>query len=273
VKLGVSYNVFDGEELLRHSILCIRKYVDFVCVVYQNTSNFGEERDDLEEILCDLQEEGLVDYSILYKPQVVKDSGAGPFNEIRKRNIGKHICKQRGCTHHITMDCDEMYISEEFKKAKELVQKKDYDTSYVNYVNYYKKPTLQFAQSKEGFFSYVSFIVKCDDRLYGEGKVPVLLDPTRKIHPDKFFIFPKEDIQMHHYSYIRGSEKSLRRKLNNTSCKTYMPGMEKWNDEILQRHKNYKDGDKILIPNMPSKKSESNLIKVEDRLNLDIKYV
>jgi hypothetical protein len=78
---------------------------------------------------------------------------------------------------------------------------------------------------------------------------------------------------MHHYSYIRGSEKSLRRKLNNTSCKTYMPGMEKWNDEILQRHKNYKDGDKILIPNMPSKKSESNLIKVEDRLNLDIKYV
>ena len=54
MRLGVSYNVFDGEELLEESISKIRDNVDFICVVYQNTSNFGEFRDDLEPFLYDL---------------------------------------------------------------------------------------------------------------------------------------------------------------------------------------------------------------------------
>ena len=45
MKLGISYNVFDGEELLEKSILCIRDQVDFISVVYQEKSNFGNQCD------------------------------------------------------------------------------------------------------------------------------------------------------------------------------------------------------------------------------------
>ena len=34
MKLGVSYNLFDGEELLESSIKSIRDNVDYVSVVY-----------------------------------------------------------------------------------------------------------------------------------------------------------------------------------------------------------------------------------------------
>ena len=42
MKLGVSYNLFDGEELLTDSIKSIRDSVDIVSVVYQTESNFGQ---------------------------------------------------------------------------------------------------------------------------------------------------------------------------------------------------------------------------------------
>lgn len=35
VKLGVAYNVFDGEELLEASIASVRPLAQYVCVVYQ----------------------------------------------------------------------------------------------------------------------------------------------------------------------------------------------------------------------------------------------
>ena len=43
MKLGVSYNVFDGEELLESSIKSIRDNVDHISVVYQTISNFGND--------------------------------------------------------------------------------------------------------------------------------------------------------------------------------------------------------------------------------------
>ena len=41
MNLGVSYNFFNGEEHLLASIKSIRDSVDFVCLVYQNISNKG----------------------------------------------------------------------------------------------------------------------------------------------------------------------------------------------------------------------------------------
>ncbi len=42
MKLGVSYNLFDGEELLEKSILSIRENVDYISVVFQMVSNLGD---------------------------------------------------------------------------------------------------------------------------------------------------------------------------------------------------------------------------------------
>jgi hypothetical protein len=62
MKVGISYNVFDGEELLENSIKSIRDNVDYVSVVYQTVSNFGNPCDDgLVPLLEKLVKDGLVD--------------------------------------------------------------------------------------------------------------------------------------------------------------------------------------------------------------------
>jgi hypothetical protein len=54
--LGVSYNVFDGEELLRAAVTNVRECgADYVNVVWQRFSYFGERASDhLEDLLGDL---------------------------------------------------------------------------------------------------------------------------------------------------------------------------------------------------------------------------
>tara|TARA_R100000908_G_C3755444_1_gene149894 strand:- start:4306 stop:5124 length:819 start_codon:yes stop_codon:yes gene_type:complete len=255
MRLGVSYNVFDGEEHLEESISRIRESVDFVCIVYQTTSNYGEKRDDLEPFLADLKVRGLVDYMYCYNPKEVEGGKRGEINEIIKRNIGRDICvKVANCTHHITLDCDEMFVSEEFEWAKQEVIKNNYDTTYVSYDNYYKKNNLKICQSsflnktgmKIGNLGYISFIVKCDKRHYGQGISPVIVDPTRTIDCNKFEVFNRGKIKMHHYSYIRNSEESLRRKLNNTSFKQHQAA-ETGIEKVVQNFINYKDGEKASI--------------------------
>ncbi len=43
MKLAAIYNVWDGVELLKHSIASIKQDVDLIIIVYQDISNFGEE--------------------------------------------------------------------------------------------------------------------------------------------------------------------------------------------------------------------------------------
>ena len=273
-KLGVSYNVFDGEEHLEKSITCIRENVEFICVVYQEVSNYGEYRADIRAFLVDLKKRGLIDYLYLYTPKKIEGRGRGEVNEVIKRNIGRDICvKVANCSHHITMDCDEMFIPKEFEWAKNEVIKNNYDTTYVEYDNYYKHPNLVI--SKHGFMKatkqrsitlgYISFIVKCDERNYGGGVTPIFVDPTRTIECKNFQIFNRRDIKMHHYSYIRKDEDSLRMKLNNTSFKQHDKA-EKGYERVVERFNNYKDGDKAIVPWVGGA-IDIELLQVENKIN------
>ncbi len=70
MKLGISYNIFDGEELLENSIRSIRENVDYISVVYQEISNFGNPcNGNLVSLINKLKTEGLVDEVFKYKPQ------------------------------------------------------------------------------------------------------------------------------------------------------------------------------------------------------------
>ena len=282
MKLGVAYNVFDGEELLEISIMQIRQHVDFICVVYQEVSNFGEKREDLKGFLQDLVSRGLVDHIFPYEPLKITTTQKldlateyqlrGERNEIVKRNIGKEICRKVGCTHHISLDCDEMFVSEEFLKAKEIIKEGGYDTSYVCFDNYYKKPTLKMKEDgTQGYFAYISFIVKCDDRKYGTGASPVILDPTRRLVAKHYHIFNTIDFKMHHYCYLRASEESFRRKLNNTSFKRN-PKMVKGVENVVRAYLNYKEGNKAVIPCM-SGYQEKELERVEDKIKADVEKI
>ena len=67
-KLGVSYNLFCGEELLRSSIMSIRNQVDYINVVWQEYSWTGERADEkLLVLLNELIAEGLIQKIIKFE--------------------------------------------------------------------------------------------------------------------------------------------------------------------------------------------------------------
>ena len=111
-KYGISYNIFDGEELLEDSILQIRDLVEYISVVFQRESYWGNKCSaNLIETLNRLKREGLIDDLVEYtnSPQL-----SPHYNQINKRNIGIELSKRNYCTHHMSMDCDEFYVEEQF---------------------------------------------------------------------------------------------------------------------------------------------------------------
>ena len=69
-KYGICYNIFDGEELLEDSILQIRDVVDYISVVYQTESYWGNKcSENLIETLNKLKNEELIDELVYYENQ------------------------------------------------------------------------------------------------------------------------------------------------------------------------------------------------------------
>lgn len=76
IRWGVSYSVFDGIELLRASLVNIRPHADYINVVYQDVSWFGEaSAEPLLPILEKLQKEGLIDTILFYEPDFKLTAG------------------------------------------------------------------------------------------------------------------------------------------------------------------------------------------------------
>jgi hypothetical protein len=89
---------------------------------------------------------------------------------------------------------------------------------------------------------------------------PVLVDPTRRMSPsDKGIVLKRDEIQMHHGSYIRDS---IRTKLINSSASVNFTNDI---DKIVNHYNNWGYPEKVLWGGLPStlhkvKKSE-NLFK------------
>lgn len=83
MKLGISYNLFDGEELLEKSILSIRENVDYISVVFQMVSNLGDIcNPNIKNQLIELKSKGLINDFYLYIPDL---NNSPHYNEITKR--------------------------------------------------------------------------------------------------------------------------------------------------------------------------------------------
>ena len=201
-KLGIAYNIFDGEEILPFSISAIRKEADYIAVVYQKISNAGEKAaPDLEDKLNELKRLKLADELYLYEPDLTKDLH---FNEKKKRDIGLHLVKKAGCSYFLSMDCDEFYESEEFARAKKFIADNEIKSSAVSILEYLKKPeylilngyTFNHGYGNRYAF-YVPFIMDITNEdlngkktLHGESFFPVLTDPTRTLNGAlKFYLF------------------------------------------------------------------------------------
>lgn len=206
MKLAAIYNVWDGVELLRGSMLTMKDHVDIFIIVYQDVSNYGEKYDPLPEMLGTFNGVDTKIYFLKYEPNIALGGG---MNETAKRNAGLDIAREEGCTHFLHVDCDEYY--ESFGVAKKMYLASTKEGSVCKLMTYFKHPTYRFEHPDN---YYVPFIHRLRaETLSGKGKYPFYVDPTRRINTDNVVELP---VFMHHFSYIRTD---IQRKIRNSSAK------------------------------------------------------
>jgi len=215
MRLGVSYNLYDGEELLAASVRAIRGEVDHVAVIYQNVSNFGERReDDLGVMLEDLRRQGLIDSYEGYDP----DLSAKPLvNEHNKRVLGVRRCNAAGCNYHLNLDVDEFYRPEQLRNAKDFILTNGIENSAVTFFSYLKSPRYRVLDAEYS----VPFIFKSTGRIERDAaaRFPCLVDGSRVLRSGgRFYYFNRYEVVMHHMSGVR---KDLDRKFRNSTIMSY----------------------------------------------------
>jgi len=204
MKLAAIYNVWDGVELLRGSMECLRGEVDLIVIVWQDVSNFGEEYSPEEELLRSA-ECGLRIEMQKYTPGKI----GGAINEICKRNIGLDIAKRNGCTHFLHLDCDEYY--KDFAGAKQQYLNSGAGGSVCKIYTYFKHMHLR-CETEDGYF--VPFIHALrPDTIAGVKQYPYYVDPTRRINETNVALL---DTHMHHFSWVRND---IERKVRNSTAK------------------------------------------------------
>lgn len=200
-KVAAIYNVWDGAELLRASMLSVADGVDVFIIVFQTVSNFGEHYDPHADF----------DFSYIggvvmaeYEPT----DHAAFINEKAKRNLGLDLARANGCTHFLHMDCDEMYI--DFVRAKQMYFDTGAEGSVCKMFTYFKKPTLRLKNVDNYWVPFIHALRK--HTRAGGKEYPFYVDHTRRINSTHVV---EIDIQMHHFSWVR---KNIKRKADNSSA-------------------------------------------------------
>lgn len=211
-KYGISYNVFDGEELLKDSILQIRDLVEYISVVYQIESYWGNKcSDKLLNLLNELKRDGLIDDMVLYEN---KPYPLPHHNQINKRNIGIELSRKHFCTHHMSMDCDEFYLDTEFENLLAWYDENPNYVGFADYNDYYKSPEFLVDKPHDTMVSMFFPIKNNNTQFILDYNSPVLVDPTRRPNFDQYAIFDSNKIQMHHMTLVR---KNIDSKIRNAA--------------------------------------------------------
>lgn len=255
MKLGITYMIFDGEELLEFAIKSIRSVIDHISVTYQNKSYFGNLNDsNLFDKLTHLKSIGLIDELIYFEPNLTISPKE---NELQLRNIGLEASKKAGCTHHISSDVDEFYKSDQLQYVKDIMDKENYDSSIAVQEYYYKDPTFMVYPSQNLVVSFMHPVSNCYSI---KSKFPFSIEPTRKlINFDNCKVFTKDEFLIHHMSYVR---KDIRKKFKNSDNGRFYK-IEKF----MANFENYKVGNRVcLLPDFLNRKT----IQTENVFNIKI---
>lgn len=245
MKLAAIYNVWDGAELLRGSMECLKGHVDLFIIVWQGMSNFGETYNPISEI-----DVSGFDNVVLHRYSPVIGSGA--YNEKQKRNIGIEIAALNHCTNFLHIDVDEYY--ENFGEAKQLYFNSGHDGSVCELFTYFKKPTLRFENADKYFVPFIHRL--SHNTVAGDNRIqyPFHVDPTRRINTNDVVKLP---VFMHHFSYVR---KDINRKLNNSSARNNFRHIQ---HVIMEDYEN-------AAPGYYCKSYHDRLIEVENKFNIQI---
>jgi hypothetical protein len=256
-KLGIAYNIFDDSiELLEKSILSVRNVADYITVIYQDISNMGNQSEiNLKELLTEYKGKGLIDSFYLYKPQL--NAPIPHINEMNKRNMGLYVCQGEGCTHFMSMDSDEFYKEDELKKVLDVMVEGNYDSSACQLQTYWKSGEWVLNPPEEYYVSLFYKVQPNVEFIMGYN-FPVLVDPTRRMKPGNCKIFTRDEIEMHHASYVRND---IAKKLfNSSSISSFGDIIE----DLINYFNDWKEGDKAFMPD----RNKYELKKVDNIFNI-----
>lgn len=263
MKLGIAYNIFNGDELLEDSLKRLRPLSDYIVLVYQTVSNIGIKSKDIKNNL-DLIDPSLYDDMVHHTPV---PNTHPQMNETNKREAGRVICKENGCTHYMSIDCDEFYDEEQFLWAKKQIEENDYESTACELVNYFHDSKYALIEPTQ----YVPFITKITDigHTYG-ARFIATVDPTRIVPNVKQHLFTHGELVMHHMSYIRKDFKSITSKLVNSPNRYLF-------DDILHDYLSYYDNWEFPMPGLNPHQfkrgdKEKNVVEVDNPIELSVSY-
>jgi len=270
-KLSLTINAFDASELLESLITQLRDQVDYVAAFWQATSYWGNKQDpaDFEE-LQRLKKIGLIDELIEFKTDLTVYARQ---QETDKRNMGINMMKQKGFSHVLNIDADELYDPDQFRFAKSEINKHGWPITYWSYVNYYRDMEHYLVYP---FRPFVNGIHSTYFNYTFNGPAPGPTDPTRRINNPMNIgthLFADGDIRMQHLAWIR---KDIRKKLENWSAKDHFK--PELIEKAIKQYENWQEGDPaIMLFNVPDNKVIVNKLDkritsiqipwVEDRMN------
>ena len=158
IKLGVSYAVFSGLDLLKPSIQNIKPFASHITVVWSPISSTGEKIADYAlDLLNDLYDSKLIDELIRFDPKITNDPVQMQDNCRLKREIGRLSCVSAHCTHHLIRDCDEFHDALQMKQILDTYPTVDCTLSRIR--EYIRNP---FTRIKKISDLYVPFIQLID---------------------------------------------------------------------------------------------------------------
>lgn len=266
MKLGIAYNIFDGEEMLPYTLKNHHPFAYYKVIIYQEVSNFGNKNENLKKELLKLKEEGLVDELVCYTPHLIKNEDksvnwkSGTINEQKKRQLGLDYCRKNGCDTFMTLDCDELYDHEQFKWAMEDFERGGYDTSFTKLLTYYKKPTLQLTPPEEWYQPlFYKIKKKTKFEFFDTDNYPVFTDRTKMVKAGYCRVYTREEIEQHHFAYIRHN---LISKTTNSSAQTD----EKSKLMVNYQFDNWKKGDGALLIGL----QKFGLKEVDNKFNIKL---
>jgi hypothetical protein len=210
MKLGITFSVFSGLELLKPSLINVRPFAHYITVVWSKTSTTGDPAPAyLIPLLNSLVEEDLIDELVCENPKVSNNPCEMQMACLTKREIGRRACQRAGCTHHLIKDCDEFHDPVQFKAAMEKAKGFDCTLSMIR--EFVGNPTTQL-KAISGL--YVPFIHPIDKPLKArERPFRVICDGGRTMGGvSNWYIFKPEELLLDHYTFVRFNEEEMKRK-------------------------------------------------------------
>lgn len=258
-KLGVTYSLFSGEELLKDSILSIRKQVDYINVVWQEQSWTGKKANpEIEKMLTQYQQEGLIDSIIKFEFDLRDDFHGNAALVVEKKNLGLNDLKKAKCTHALLMDVDEFYKEEEFELAKKYIYENKITHSACSIFDYRVLPIYRMRDVQTYAVPFI-FKILPSSKVCGRNDLPCVVDPLRTTPFVSAFhkFYYLNMINMHHMTGVR---KDFYSKTDNTISNYYEAGRKNIEKYVeLQSEMERMSEEEIL---------NSGYIKVDDCFNI-----